>query len=152
MKKTKTTREQRDILERILQGESADSFFKSRKAARHAWSRWANSRRFREALADTVDRKEMVETMDALTLNRRVYNKLLTASAGDAGSLDGQQVRILLVIVEAMARRLTELKPRLQAMGPVAEEILSELPGPTPEECKALAEALDRMRHEKEED
>ena len=106
---------------------------------------------FRQALAVSVEEKEITEVIDALSLNRRAYNKLLKATNGgeNGGDEDGKgginerQARILLSIIEAMAKRLTDLTPallpskeRTDVVNPLLEQ----------EDYEAAAQFLEKRR------
>jgi len=81
------TRKQAKLLDRALRGEDLGHLFDEMAITSSTWKRWMEDDRFRQALAKIVEQKEITEVIDALTLNRRAYNKLMRATNG--GDRDG---------------------------------------------------------------
>jgi len=152
------TPKQTRLLNRVLQGEELARIVDDIAITSSTWKRWMRDEEFRQSLAITVEEKEIIEVIDALTLNRRAYNKLLRATNG--GSCEGaakseapangegedineKQARIFLSIIEAMAKRLGDLAPRL--IPPVAK---AEAKNPLLQggDYAAIAELLRRRR------
>lgn len=122
------TSKRRRLLDRVLSGEDLARILDDMAITSRTWNRWMQDEGFRSSLAETVEQKEITEVIDALTLNRRAYNKLLRATNGGgppgrsgAGGEEGEgregidekQARIILSIIDAMAKRLGDLAPRL---------------------------------------
>jgi hypothetical protein len=155
------TRKQELLLERILQGEALARVLDELKVNGRTWKRWLENDVFRANLGRGIEEKELVEVIDALTLNRRAYNKLLRACNGGSdendkrpnlekdlmGSeekIDERSAKTYLSIIEAMAKRLNELSPKLRR--PDDKESPDSLEDLTPEEYDALAKYLTELR------
>jgi hypothetical protein len=155
------TSKQRLLLDRILQGEALARVLDELKVNGGTWKRWLENDVFKANLGRGIEEKELVEVIDALTLNRRAYNKLLRACTGGSDEGDGRRslerdlldseenidersAKIYLSIIEAMARRLNELSPKLRR--PEDEEDSDSLRDVTPEEYDALARYLTELR------
>ncbi len=158
------TYKQNLLLERILQGEEFARVLDDLKVNGGTWKRWLENDAFRASLGKGIEEKELVEVIDALTLNRRAYNKLLRACNGGpekkgAGSsleedlledgekvekIDERSAKTYLSIIEAMAKRLNELSPKLRRSEEGDDsDSLEDL---TPEEYDALAKYLTELR------
>lgn len=161
------TSKQKKLLDRVLRGEDLAHIFDEMAITSSTWKRWMRDEDFRQALALTVEEKEITEVIDALTLNRRAYNKLMRATNGGGTNGDGEprsemekgrdaidekQARIFLSIIEAMAKRLGDLAPRLI---PKVEKAEVKNPLLQEDDYAAIAEFLrgrrERNRAESEE-
>jgi hypothetical protein len=152
------TRKQKRLLDRVLRGGDLARILDDMAITSSTWKRWMQDEDFRQALALTVEEKEITEVIDALTLNRRAYNKLMRATNGggtngngdseseggkNADTIDEKQARIFLSIIEAMAKRLGDLAPRLI---PKVEKTEVKNPLLKEDDYAAIAEFLRRRR------
>jgi len=154
------TPKQTKLLDRALRGEDLGHILDDMRLTSGTWKRWMENDGFRKALARIVEQKEITEVIDALTLNRRAYNKLLRATNGGVANgqdgdeedtdgkknrdtIDEKQARIFLSIIEAMAKRLGDLAPRLI---PPVEKTETKNPLLEEEDYAAIAELLRERR------
>jgi hypothetical protein len=149
------TPKQTKLLARALGGEDLGHILDDMRLTSSTWKRWMEDDGFRQALAKIVEQKEITEVIDALTLNRRAYNKLLRATNGGDSegddpevarkkdAIDEKQARIFLSIIEAMAKRLGDLAPRLI---PRVEKAETKNPLIEEEDYAAIADLLRKRR------
>jgi hypothetical protein len=149
------TPKQTKLLDRALRGEDLAKIFDDLRLTSGTWKRWMEDDGFRQALAKIVEQKEITEVIDALTLNRRAYNKLMRATNGGdrdgddsdeakkKDAIDEKQARIFLSIIEAMAKRLGDLAPRLI---PRVEKAETKNPLIEEEDYAAIAKLLRERR------
>lgn len=162
--KSGLTEQQSLFLDKILDGKSLAEVLSELNITRRTWKVWIENDDFRANLGKRgIEEKELVEMIDALTLNRRAYNKLLRACGNgreEAGleeelldrpeKIDEKTTKPCLSIIEAMAKRLGELAPKFRDHGKGKESKQSgEI---SPEEYDELASRLQEIRTEKKAD